>query len=63
MALYVSKKKQITDRENRLGIATGRGEEVGWTRSLGLLDANYCTGMDKQWGPTIEHRELCPVSG
>ena len=38
------------------------GEEVGWLQSLGLVDANYYIWMDKQWGPTVQHRELCPVS-
>jgi len=28
------------DMENRLVIA--KGEEVGWTGSLRLVDANYC---------------------
>ena len=27
--------------ENRLVVAEGEGEEVGWTGSLGLVDANY----------------------
>ena len=28
--------------ENRLVVAKGVGEEVGWTGSLELVDANYC---------------------
>ena len=32
---------QRTDMENRLVVARGRGEEVGWTGSLGLVDVNY----------------------
>jgi len=28
------------DMENRLVVA--KGEEVGWTGSLGLVDKNYC---------------------
>ena len=27
--------------ENRLVVAKGEGEGVGWTESLGLVDANY----------------------
>ena len=37
--------------ENRLVIAKGEEEGVGWTRSLGLVDANYCIwtfGVGKQ---------------
>ena len=29
------------DLENRLVVAKGEGEGVGWTGSLGLVDANY----------------------
>ena len=28
--------------ENGLLVAKWVGEEVGWTRSLGLVDVNYC---------------------
>ena len=28
------------DMENKLVVA--KGEEVGWTDDLGLVDANYC---------------------
>ena len=28
--------------ENRLVVAKGEGEEVGWFGSLGLIDADYC---------------------
>ena len=30
------------DLENRLVVAEGEGEGVGWTGSLGLIDANHC---------------------
>ena len=29
--------------ENRLVVAKGDREDVGWTVSLGLVGANYCT--------------------
>ena len=29
------------DIKNRLVVAKQEGEEVGWTRYLGLVDANY----------------------
>ena len=29
------------DLENRLVVAKGEREGVGWTESLGLVDANY----------------------
>ena len=42
-----STEKKIMDLENRLVVDKGKGEEVGWTGSLGLIDANYflCNGL------------------
>ena len=40
--------KKLMDLENRLEVAKREGEGMGWTGSLGLTDANYCTGVDKQ---------------
>jgi len=40
--------KKIMDMENRLVVAMGEGEGLGWTRNLGLIDAKYCLVMDKQ---------------
>ena len=36
--------------ENRLVVAKGKGEGMGWTGSLGLVDANYriTFGVEKQ---------------
>ena len=34
--------KKLMDMENRLGATKGEGEGVGWTRSLGFIDTNYC---------------------
>ena len=36
--------KKLMDLENRLVIAVGEGEGVGWTGNLGLIDADYCLG-------------------
>ena len=38
-----SEKNQLMDMENRLVVAKGKGEGVGWTGSVGSVDANYCT--------------------
>lgn len=35
------------DVENRLVVAKGEWEGVGWTGSLGLVDANYCMWSGK----------------
>ena len=36
-----STEKKIMDTENRLVVAKGEGEEVGWTGRFGLVDAKY----------------------
>ena len=36
-----TKQKQLIDIENRFVVAKGKGEGVGWTERLGLVDANY----------------------
>lgn len=35
-------KIKVMDMEDRPVVAKGKGEGVGWTWSLGLVDANYC---------------------
>ena len=30
------------DMENRLVVAKGEAEGVGWIENLGVIDANYC---------------------
>jgi len=42
--MNLSTVKKLLAMENRLVVAEGEGmgEGVGWTRSLGLVDANYC---------------------
>jgi len=42
MNLSKKNRNRLTDMENRFVIAKGEGEGVGWTGSLGLVDANYC---------------------
>ena len=38
----LSTKKKLMDLENRLVVAKGERERVGWTGNLGLRDANHC---------------------
>ena len=40
--MNLSTKKKLMDLENRLVVAKGEGEGVGWSGSLGLIDAKYC---------------------
>ena len=39
--MNLSTEKKPMDLENRLVVAKGEGEGVGWTGNLGLIDANY----------------------
>jgi len=38
--MNLSTGKKLMDLENSLVVA--EGEDVGWTRNLELIDANYC---------------------
>ena len=40
--MNLSTEKKITDLENRLAVAKGDREGVGWIGNLGLIDADYC---------------------
>ena len=40
--MNLSTEKKLIDMENRLVVAHGEGEGIGWTGNLGLIDANYC---------------------
>ena len=40
--MNLSTEKKIMDLENRLVVAKGEGEGVGWIGSLWLTDADYC---------------------
>ena len=41
------------DTENRLVVANVEEEGMGWTGSLGLVDANNCIRSGKQYGPAV----------
>ena len=40
--MNLSTEKKLTDMENRSVVAKREGKGGEWTRSLGLVDANYC---------------------
>ena len=44
--MNLSTEKKIMDLENRLVVAKGEGEEVGWLGSLGLMIQTLAFGMD-----------------
>ena len=37
----LSTEQRLTNMDSRLVVVKGEGEGVGWTGSLGLIDANY----------------------
>ena len=39
--MKLSAEKKFTDMKNRLVVAKGEVEGVGWARSVGLVNANY----------------------
>ena len=62
MNLSTKQKQTHRHREQICGCQRGEGEGEGWNESLGLVEANYYIQMDKQQGPTVEHRKLYPNS-
>ena len=40
--MILSTEKKIMDLQNRLVVARGEGEGVGWMGCLGLIDADSC---------------------
>ena len=46
--MNISTETKLMNLENRLVVAKEEGEGVGWTGSLGLIDANIALGLDKQ---------------
>jgi len=49
-------------QEEKTGFPRGKGERVGW---MGILRVFWVQtvifGMDGQWDPTVQHREMCVV--
>ena len=44
--MNLSAETKIMDLVNRLVVAKGEREGLKWIGSLGLMDENYCIGMD-----------------
>ena len=40
--MNLSTEKKIMDLQNGLVLVKGEGKGVGWSGSLGLIDADYC---------------------
>ena len=53
----------LSMKQRLTGIEDGHDAQGGgWIGRVGLADANCISTVDKQQGPTVSHRELCPVS-
>ena len=50
------------DTEIRLVVAKGRTERRGKDWEFGVSRSTTTFRMDKQQGPTVQHRELYPIS-
>ena len=48
--MNLSIENELMDMENRLVVAKSEAEVVGWTGSLGLIDANHCIWSGKAVG-------------
>ena len=55
--MNLSIEKKLMDLEDRLVVAKSKGEGMGWLRSLGLIDTNYCL-----WNG-LAMRSCCVVLG
>ena len=58
----VSTEKKIMVLENRLVVAKGDREGVGWIGSLGLIDENYCFWNGLAMRSCCVALELCLVT-
>ena len=56
--MNLSIEKKLMDLENKLVVAKGEGEGVGWMGSLGLMDADYCL-----WNGLLAMRSCCAALG
>ena len=51
-------RNRLPDMENRFVVARGKGERSGMEWEFGVGGCKLTFGMDGQWGPTVQHREL-----
>ena len=54
-------RNRLTDTENKLVAAKEVGDWEGWTGVQGQQMQTITFRMDKQQGPTVQHRELDSV--
>ena len=55
-------KKQKQIMQQTWGSRVGGGEGVGWMGILGIWEMQTVLfGMNGQWDPTVQHREMCVI--
>ena len=59
---YLQNRNGFTNIEIRLIVAKGRGEGKRWTCMWGWQTHTVALRMDKHQGPTVQYRELYPIS-
>ena len=65
--MVLSKNTKKTNRNRSwtrsdLGLPRGKGKGMGWMIILGVWEMQTVIfGMDGQWDPTVQHRELCVI--
>ena len=58
----INKTETDPGQEEQTWGSGGEGEGVGWRCILGLLlDTTVIFGIDGQWAPTVQHREVCLI--
>ena len=60
--MNLSTEKKIMHLENRLAVALGEGEGMGWMGCLGLTDADYCLWNGLATSSCCLALELCLVT-
>ena len=53
------RQKQIKAKESRLVVPREEESGIGIDRQFGVFGYKLMFRMDGQWGPTVQHRELC----
>ena len=52
---------KIMAKESRLTVPRGEGKGEEWALGGFFWMQAVIFGMDGQWGPTVQHREMCVI--
>ena len=62
MNISMKEKQNHIHREQTCGFQGGGCWGEGWRGRLGVADVSFIYRVDKQQGPTVDHRELYSIS-